>query len=538
MSLAFDEYGRPFLIIKEQDAKTRLSGIEALKSHISAARAVADVMKTSLGPTGMDKILVSPDGNITITNDGATILKDMHVEHEIARLLVELSQSQDHEIGDGTTSVVVLAGALLEEAEALLDKGIHPLKISDGYEMACKAVIKNLGKLSVSSRDDTNVSLREKLIKAASTSLNSKVISKYRRQFAELAVDSVLKIHDKGKNTVDLDMIKVTGKVGKDLEDSVLIDGLLIDKEFSHAQMPKLVENAKIAILNCPFEPPRPKTKHKLDIISGGDLKQLKEYEVSIFQSMIDNLKKADVSLVICQWGFDDEANYLLLKNELPAVRWVMGGDIELVAKATRGNIISRFEDIEKSKLGSAKFVKEISLGTSKEHYITIEGCSDERIVTVLLYAGNDMILEEAKRSFHDAVCVVKNLVLNESIVPGGGATEISGSTMLMNEATTLGSLQSLSFNAFSRALLKIPECLISNSGNNSLEIIPAIKSMQLTTANSSIGFNCLSSNICDMIGENVVEPLNSKKHIISLATQLVRMILKIDDVIHCKQSS
>lgn len=538
MSLAFDEYGRPFLIIKEQDSKSRLTGIEALKSHISAARAVADVMKTSLGPAGMDKILVNPDGNVTITNDGATILKDMHVEHEIARLLVELSQSQDHEIGDGTTSVVVLAGALLEGAETLLDKGIHPLKISDGYEKACKAAIGNLSNLATSSKSGSGLTTRENLIKAASTSLNSKVISKYRRKFAELAVDSVLQIYDKEFNDVNIDMIKVTGKVGKDLEDSFLINGLLLDKEFSHAQMPKVIENAKIAILNCAFEPPRPKTKHKLDILSGEDLKKLKEYESNIFLSMIENLKKSQASLVICQWGFDDEANYLLLKNELPAIRWVMGGDIENVAKATKGNIISRFEDLNESKLGYAKYVNEHSFGTSKENYITIEGCSDNRIVTVLLFAGNEMILEEAKRSFHDAVCVVKNLLINEATLPGGGATEVSNSIMLTNNATSLGSSESLAFTAFAKALLRIPECLVLNAGGNPLEVIPAIKSKQLSTGNSNYGFNCLSSKVTDMSEDSVIEPLNSKKHIITLASQLVRMILKIDDVIHCKQSS
>uniref|UniRef100_A0A8C0ZYU0 T-complex protein 1 subunit epsilon n=1 Tax=Castor canadensis TaxID=51338 RepID=A0A8C0ZYU0_CASCN len=265
-TLTFDEYGRPLIIIKDQDCKSRLMGLEALKSHIMAAKAVANTMRTSLGPNGLDKMMVDKDGDVTVTNDGATILSMMDVDHQITKLMVELSKSQDDEIGDGTTGVVVLAGALLEEAEQLPDRGIHPIRIADGYEQAARIAIEYLDKI----RDSVLVNMKdtEPLIQTAKTTLGSKVVNSCHRQMAEIAVDAVLTV-----------LIKVEGKVGGRLEDSKLVKGVIMDKDFSHPQMPKKVENAKIAILTCPFEPPKPKTKHKLDVTSVEDFKALQKYE-------------------------------------------------------------------------------------------------------------------------------------------------------------------------------------------------------------------------------------------------------------------
>jgi T-complex protein 1 subunit epsilon len=534
MSLAFDEYGRPFLILKEQDSKIRLSGLEALKSHISIARAISDTMKTSLGPSGMDKILINPDGDISITNDGATILKGMHIDHEVGRLFVDLSHSQDQEIGDGTTSVVVFAGSLLEQSEILIDKGIHPLKIAEGFDKACKMTIDKISDLSIKPKNkDKN---REMLISAAATCLNSKVISNYRNKFAELAVDSVLAVYEESKNEVNLDMINIIGQLGEDISKSKLINGVVLNKEVSHPQMSKNLSEVKIAILNCPFEPPRPKTKHKLDILTGEDLKKLKEYEFSTFEEMISKIKNSGCNLVLCQWGFDDEANYLLLKNDITAVRWVMGNDIEIISRATNGQIISRFTDLDSEKLGMCKYFKEMSIGNSKENFIVLEGCPNNKAITVVLYASSEMLLAETKRSFHDALCVIKNLVLCDKFVPGGGAVEIFSSLFLQQAARDQSSLDSLCFSAFSSALERIPECLVINCGLNPIEIVSQIKSLHNQTKNDYIGFNCLTSCITNMIEEDVLEPYVLKKHVYLLATQLVRMILKIDDVIHCKE--
>uniref|UniRef100_A0A2K5SHM6 T-complex protein 1 subunit epsilon n=1 Tax=Cebus imitator TaxID=2715852 RepID=A0A2K5SHM6_CEBIM len=284
-TLAFDEYGRPFLIIKDQDRKSRLMGLEAFKSHIMAAKAVANTMRTSLGPNGLDKMMVDKDGDVTVTNDGSTILSMMDVDHQIAKLMVELSKSQDDEIGDGTTGVVVLAGALLEEAEQLLDRGIHPIRIADGYEQAARVATEHLDKISDSVLVDKKDT--KPLIQTAKTTLGSKVVNSCHRQMAEIAVNAVLTRRD-----VDFELIKVEGKVGGRLEDTKLIKGVIVDKDFSYPQMPKKVEDAKIAILTCPFEPPKPKTKHKLDVTSVEDYKALQKYEKEKFEEMIQQIKE------------------------------------------------------------------------------------------------------------------------------------------------------------------------------------------------------------------------------------------------------
>ncbi|KAK1082391.1 T-complex protein 1 subunit epsilon [Friedmanniomyces endolithicus] len=327
-----DESGRPFIIVRDQGRKQRLHGTDAVKSHILAARTIANIVKTSLGPRGLDKILISPDGDITVTNDGATIMGQMEISNHIAKLLVSLSQSQDAEIGDGTTGVVVLAGALLEQAAELIDKGIHPIRIADGYDEACEVAVKELDKISdtisFTKTDRTN------LTRVAKTSLGSKIVSKAHDQFANMAVEAVLSVADLERKDVDFELIKVDGKVGGALEDSLLVHGVIVDKDFSHPQMPSEVRDAKLAILTCAFEPPKPKTKHKLDITSVAEFRELQKYEAAKFAEMIKQIKDTGANVVICQWGFDDEANHLLLTNELPAVRWAVA---ELKARQGRG---------------------------------------------------------------------------------------------------------------------------------------------------------------------------------------------------------
>jgi T-complex protein 1 subunit epsilon len=385
-----DEQGRPFIVVRDQGKKTRLHGNDAVKSHILAARTVADIVKTSLGPRGLDKILISPDGDITVTNDGATILSQMEIKNNVARLLVELSKSQDDEIGDGTTGVVVLAGALLEQAADLIDKGIHPIRIADGYDQACEVAVAELDKISDTiafSKEDT-----QNLHRVAKTSLGSKIVSKAHDQFSQIAVDAVLSVADLDRKDVDFELIKVDGKVGGALEDSILVKGVIIDKDFSHPQMPSEVRDAKLAILTCAFEPPKPKTKHKLDITSVEEFKRLQKYESDKFTEMIEQIKETGANVVICQWGFDDEANHLLLTNKLPAVRWVGGPDIELIAIATNGRIVPRFEDLSKEKLGRAGVVREMSFGTTRDKMLVIEECANTRAITVFVRGSNKMV--------------------------------------------------------------------------------------------------------------------------------------------------
>ncbi|XP_059029617.1 T-complex protein 1 subunit epsilon [Mustela lutreola] len=528
-TLAFDEYGRPFLIIKDQDRKSRLMGLEALKSHIMAAKAVANTMRTSLGPNGLDKMMVDKDGDVTVTNDGATILSMMDVDHQIAKLMVELSKSQDDEIGDGTTGVVVLAGALLEEAEQLLDRGIHPIRIADGYEQAARIAIEHLDKISDSVLVDMKDT--EPLIQTAKTTLGSKVVNSCHRQMAEIAVNAVLTVADMQRRDVDFELIKVEGKVGGRLEDTKLLKGVIVDKDFSHPQMPKQVENAKIAILTCPFEPPKPKTKHKLDVTSVEDYKALQKYEKEKFEEMIQQIKETGANLAICQWGFDDEANHLLLQNNLPAVRWVGGPEIELIAIATGGRIVPRFSELTSEKLGFAGLVKEISFGTTKDKMLVIEQCKNSRAVTIFIRGGNKMIIEEAKRSLHDALCVIRNLIRDNRVVYGGGAAEIACALAVSQEADKCPTLEQYAMRAFADALEVIPMALSENSGMNPIQTMTEVRARQVKEMNPALGIDCLHKGTNDMKQQHVIETLIGKKQQISLATQMVRMILKIDDI-------
>uniref|UniRef100_A0A0G4GXU9 T-complex protein 1 subunit epsilon n=1 Tax=Chromera velia CCMP2878 TaxID=1169474 RepID=A0A0G4GXU9_9ALVE len=371
MISAVDEFGRPFVILREQDQKKRLKGLEAHKANILAARSIADTLKTSLGPKGMDKIIVSPDGDVTVTNDGATIMDKMEVEHQCGRLLVELSKSQDDEIGDGTTGVVIIAGALLQQASALLEKGMHPLRIADGYELACQCALKRVDEIAVEQDVFSN---NDALLKAAMTALGSKVVSSRQLQIAQIAVDAVLAVADRERRDVNFDLIKIEGKPGGRLEETKLIKGIVIDKDTSHPQMAKEIRDAKICILTCPFEPPKPKTKHKLDIKTAEDFKKLQAAEAEYFTDMVERVRKSGANFVICQWGFDDEANHLLMQKKLPSVRWVGGVELELIAIATGGRIVPRFEELSSDKLGKAALVREVSFGTENDAMIIIEG--------------------------------------------------------------------------------------------------------------------------------------------------------------------
>jgi len=528
-SLAFDEFGRPFMILKDEMETSRLTGSEAIKSHIMAAKAVANILKTSLGPKGLDKLMVSSDGDITITNDGATILKMMDVDHQVAKLMVQLSQSQDDEIGDGTTGVVVLCGALLEQAEHLLDKGIHAIRIAEGFELASQCSVRNLEKIA----DDFKIDLNDtsNLVKTAKTTLGSKIINKCHDQMARIAVDAIMSVADFETKDVNFELIKVEAKVGGQMEDSMLVKGVIVDKDFSHPQMPKQLKDVKLAILTCPFEPPKPKTKHKLDVTSVEDYKKLRQYEKETFEKMVDDVKAAGATLAICQWGFDDEANHLLLQRDLPAVRWVGGPEIELIAIATGGRIVPRFQELSAEKLGTAGIVRELTFGTTKDKMLVIEECANSKAVTIFLRGGTKMIIDEAKRSMHDALCVVRNLVRDNRVVYGGGAAEISCAIAVSKEADSIKTIEQYAFRAFSDALESVPLALAENCGLDPIQALTEIKSRQVAEDNPALGVNCMEMGTMDMKEQSVIETLHSKKSQIQLATQLVKMILKIDDI-------
>jgi len=397
-------------------------------------------------------------------------------------------------------------------------------------------------------------------------------VSKAHDQFAQIAVDAVLSVADLERKDVDFELIKVDGKVGGSLEDTLLVHGVIVDKDFSHPQMPNEVRDAKLAILTCAFEPPKPKTKHKLDITTVEEFKKLQSYEKNKFTEMIQQIKDTGANLVICQWGFDDEANHLLLQNKLPAVRWVGGPEIELIAIATNGRIVPRFEDLSAAKLGQAGIVREKSFGTTREKMLVIEECANTRAVTVFVRGSNKMIIDEAKRSLHDALCVVRNLVRDNRVVYGGGAAEIACSLAVEDAAVKSPGLEQYAMRAFADALDAVPMALAENSGLSPIETLAEIKSRQVKEGNSRLGVDCMQSGSngtsehpppilllllllllthyrgqlveChtrkfklthsgpDMKKHFVIDPLIGKRQQLLLATQLCRMVLKVNNVI------
>lgn len=531
MSLAFDEFGKPYLIVREQATRKRTKGIDALKANIIAAKSIATSLKSSLGPKGMDKMIVSPDGDVLVTNDGATIVEKMEIAHPTAGLLVELSQSQDNEIGDGTTGVVVLAGALLEQALLLLEKGIHPLKIASGFDKAADIASCHLediaGPVDIFEHDHEN------LIRTAMTALGSKIVSKNKKKLAEIAVHAVVAVADLERRDVNFDLIKMTTKTGGCIEDTQFVNGIVIDKEFSHPQMVKEIKDARICVLTCPFEPPKPKNKYTLTIASAEDYRELKAQEEKYFHEMIDLVKQSGANLVMCQWGFDDEANHLLLQAGLPAVRWVSGTDIELLAIATGARIIPRFQQISKEKLGKCGLVKEIEFGTTNQRMLQIEELGkDNKAVTILIRGSSKMVCDEAKRSMHDALCVVRNLIKDNKIIVGGGASELSCAIHLRNKADEMPGIEQYAIRHFAEALEQIPLALADNSGLNPLSTLAEARTKQISEKSHKWGVDCMGAKVSNMEDLVVFETLLSKKQQFQLATQVVKMILKIDDVI------
>merc|ERR1711973_18580 len=407
--------------------------------------------------------------------------------------------------------------------------GIHPIRIADGFELAAQCAIKNLEKIA----DTYNIDPKntDNLVRTAKTTLGSKIINKCHDQMAKIAVDAVLAVADLEKKDVNFELIKVEAKVGGAMEDSMLVKGVIVDKDFSHPQMPKELKDVKVAILTCPFEPPKPKTKHKLDVCCVEDYKKLRDYEKECFETMVKQVKDAGANLAICQWGFDDEANHLLLQKELPAVRWVGGPEIELIAIATGGRIVPRFQELSSDKLGTAGLVRELSFGTTKDRMLVIEECLNSKAVTVFIRGSNRMVVEEAKRSLHDAICVVRNLIRDSRIVYGGGAPEVACALAVSDEADNTASLDQWGMRAFASALESVPMALAENSGLPPVETLTNLRAEQRASDNPRLGVDALYTGNKDMKVQNVVETLVGKKQQLSLATQLVRMILKIDDV-------
>lgn len=518
-----DELGQSFQL-KDLDAVVT-RGKECILTNINTVNNISTFLSTSLGPTGMDKILVDKDGNFKVTNDGATIIKEMDMTNNpISQLVLQLSQSQDEEIGDGTTSIVILASAILNQVKLLIEKGMHPIKISEGLNLALSLAEQNLIKISEDVQD-----LNSCLLKAAKTSLGSKIVSMC--DFSGICVEAALAVADLNRKDLDLELINIQSTTGKSLAETKLIKGLVIKREFSHPQMVKSVSKAKIALLSCPFEPPRLKNKNSLLISTIEEFKNLDLYQKSKFDQMISSLKACNANAVICQWGFDDEANSLLMQNGIPSVRWVGGNELGLIAAHVNGSIIARFEDLTEESLGVAD-IKEESLGTESEKIITIESPNKNKAVTIMIRGSTEYVIEEAKRSIHDALCAIRNIIVCGKVVYGGGSCEISTSIFLEKKAKEYSPEEEETIKAFSKALLDIPITLARNSGFESIEYVEKLKEMHCNGNEYSLGVDCLEIGEKNMKKVGIFETLKSKTRQLKMATDLVNTILKINEVI------
>jgi thermosome len=517
--------GQPIFILKE--GTERSTGKDARGNNIMAARIVSEAVKTSLGPKGMDKMLVDSFGDVTITNDGATMLKEMDVQHPAAKMMVEVSKTQDDEVGDGTTSVVILTGELLGKATELMDKKVHPIVIIDGYRQAEAEALKILDAIAekVDPKD------KKMLKKVAMTTMASKLISGYSDHLGDIAVDAVLQIAEEsnGGYKVDLDNIKVEKKPGASMTDTKLIKGLIIDKEVVHDGMPKVVKEAKIGLLNAAMEIEKTEFDSKIAIETPDQMQAYLDQEEQMLRDMVKKVKDAGINVLLCQKGIDDMVQHFLSREGILAARRLKKSDMEALAKATGAKVVNSVEQLNSGDAGYAKHVEERKVSDDK--MIFVEGCKNPKAVSILIRGGTERVVDEAERSIHDALCVVKDVVEEPKIVAGGGAPEIEVARLLRDYAEKLVGRERLAVNAFADALEVIPTTLAENSG---MDPIDAISEMQSEHAKGKkwIGVDGFNNKISDMTKLDVYEPMVVKAQSIKSATEASTMLLKIDDMI------
>jgi len=517
--------GIPVLVLKE--GSTRSRGREAQHTNIMAARIIAETVKSSLGPKGMDKMLVDSFGDVTITSDGRTILDEMDVQHPAAKMMVEVAKTQDNEAGDGTTTAVILAGELLAKAEELIGKNIHPTIIIDGYKKAMEKALETIEKIAI----PVDLSSAEYLKKAAMTSMASKLVAEHREYLAELAVKAVLQVAEKedGKYKVDIDDVKVEKKPGESLRDTLFVNGIVLDKEVVHPGMPKRVENARIALLDMPLEIEKTEFDAKINIESPEQMEAFLKQEEEMLKEMVEKLAAVGANVVLCQKGIDDMAQHFLARKGILAVRRIKKSDMEKLAKATGGKIITNLDDMTPADIGFASLVEERKVGEDKMTFV--EGCKNPKSVTILIRGATERIVDEAERSLHDAICVVRDIVEEPKVLAGGGAPELEVARMLKKYAETLPGREQLAVKSFAEALEAIPATLSENAGLDPIDILSELRAKH-EKGETWAGIEVISGKVQDMREAGVFEPVAVKKQVIKSATEAASMILKIDDVI------
>jgi len=492
-----------------------------------AARIVTEAVKSSLGPKGMDKMLVDSFGDVTITSDGRTVLDEMDIQHPAAKMMVEVAKTQDDEVGDGTTTAVIIAGQLLAKAEDLIAKNVHPTVIIDGYRKAAEKALETLERIALKVRPTE----KEALKKVATTSMASKLVAEHKEYLADIAASAILHVTEKigDQFRADVDDIMVEKKPGESLTGTKLIQGIVVDKEVVHPGMPKRVEKAKIALLDTALEIEKPEFDAKINIESPEQMEAFLQQEESMLKEKVEKIAATGATVVICQKGIDDLVQHFLARRKILAVRRVKKSDMEKLTKATGGKIITNLDDMSKADLGYAKLVEERKIGDDKMTFI--EGCKNPRSVAILIRGGTERIVDEAERSIHDALCVARDVVEEPKILAGGGAPEVEMANVLREYAQTLLGKEQLAVMGYAEALESVPETLAENAGLDPIDIVSELRARH-GKGQTWAGVDVNEGKVNDMNKASVFEPLAVKKQIIKSATEAATMILKIDDVI------
>ncbi len=516
--------GQPIFILREGSKRTR--GRDAQNNNIMAAKAVAEAVRTTLGPKGMDKMLVDGMGDVVITNDGATILKEMDIEHPAAKMVVEVSKTQDDEVGDGTTSAAVVAGELLKKAEDLIEQEIHPTIIASGYRLAAEKAVEVLNSLAMS----VDMSNRDLLISISETAMTGKGAESSKRVLSEIAVDAVTSVVDTNeKNTVDRENINVIKKVGGRVEDSELIPGMIIDKERVHTNMPEKVNDAKIVLLNAAIELKDTEVDAEISITSPDQLQSFLDQEEKMLKDIVNKVIDSGANVVFCQKGVEDLAQHYLAKAGILAIRRVKKSDMEKLARATGGKLITNMDEITSEDLGYAKSVEEKRVGGDNMTFVT--GCNNPKAVTILLRGGTEHVVDSIGSALEDAIRVVAVAIEDEKLVAGGGSPEVEVALRLQEYAATLEGREQLAVKAYAEALEVIPRTLAENAGLDPIDMLMELRS-QHEKGMKTAGLDVYEGKVVDMWKAFVVEPLRVKTQVVSAATESAVMILRIDDII------
>jgi thermosome len=519
--------GQPILIMKEGTERTR--GKDAMENNIAAAKVIAEAVRTSLGPRGMDKMLVDQFGDVVITNDGATILKEIDVQHPAAKMMVEVAKTQDSEVGDGTTTSVILAGELLKRAEKLLQQKIHPTVITEGFRKAADKAVEILDSISIKSGIEDYDGLKN----SGMTCMSSKIVSESKEMLAELCIEAIKAVAEKdenGKWKADIEKVQIQKKEGESIDDTRLIKGIILDKEVVSPSMPKSVKDAKILLLQSAVEIEKTEFDSKLQITSPDQIQQFLDEEEKMLRTMAEKIKNSGANVLICQKGIDDMAQHFLSKAGILAIRRVKKSDIEKLAKATGGAIFTNLNDVTPDKLGYAGLVEERKI--MNDSWTFIEECKDPKSVVILIRGGTELIIDEVERAIHDTLCVIRDVVEDEKIVGGGGAPEIETAIQLRKYAQTLGGREQLAVEVFADSLDIVPKTLAENAGLDQIEVLMKLRASH-QAGNKFAGHDLDTGEVVDnMMSIGVVEPTVVKIQAIKSSTEAASMILRIDDVI------